>query len=372
MNFIPVQLGLLDPLYKLFGWILGVLYSWIGSYGLVIILFTVGIRLLLMPLALKSQRSSLRQQLLVDEVNEIKRHYGNDQQRVNEMTQQLYKENGISMTSGCLPMVLQLLLIWPVFYLFRSPLRWITNVSVQNLRNIAGLMQTHGLMTQAEVNNVALMDIPVLAGLRDSGTVLEQSVSNGWITLDKLINTNFLGMDLARTPSWNPLDWFGENWRVELPLVILILITMITYFIQMKIMRNSRPRPEKTKEEKRRDKANPAKRGQEADTGSGMLKSMNYIMPIFMLFTMFRMPAAMCVFWFAQNIVYLMQSMIGYQYYIRPLRLSYERDQAQYDRSRPAEIADGNRPSKNRKSKDKKKREKRSLMSVIRGDGPRE
>ena len=70
---IPVQLGLLDPLYNLFGWILGSLYAWLNNYGLVIILFTSAIRLVLMPLGLRSQRGTLRQQMLQTEVNEIKR-----------------------------------------------------------------------------------------------------------------------------------------------------------------------------------------------------------------------------------------------------------------------------------------------------------
>ena len=78
---IPVQLGLLDPLYRLFGWILGTLYAWLNNYGLVIILFTILIRLVLMPLGLRSQRSTLRQQTLQPEVNEIKRRYGKDQGR---------------------------------------------------------------------------------------------------------------------------------------------------------------------------------------------------------------------------------------------------------------------------------------------------
>ncbi|NLA71053.1 MAG: YidC/Oxa1 family membrane protein insertase [Clostridiaceae bacterium] len=335
MSLIPVQLGLLDPLYSLFGWILGTLYAWLNSYGLVIILFTIVIRLVLMPLGLRSQRGTLRQQMLQTEVNEIKRRYPKDQAKVQELTQKLYKENGISMMSGCLPMLLQLAVIWPVIYIFRAPLRFISGVEVQNIFNIAGLLEGKGLITAAQAKNAAMMDIPILNGLRASGSALEQSVSNGWIRLPQLINTKFLGIDLGMTPSVNPLNWFGAEWQVQLPLVLLIAVTMVTYFFQMKIMRNSTARPEKTKQEKQREKANPAKRGQDPDPGAGMMKSMNLFMPLIMLFTMFSMPSAMCLYWLFQNVLYIIQSALGYEFYVKPLRLAHDEEQAVYNRSRP-------------------------------------
>lgn len=333
-SLIPVQLGLLDPLYSLFGWMLGILYAWLNNYGLVIIFFTVFIRLILMPLGLHGQRGMLRQQLLQQDVNEIKRRYPNDKVKVQELTQKLYKENGISMASGCLPSILSLAVIWPILYIFRAPLRFITDVSVHNLTKIAGLLEKIGLMTASQVKNVAVMDIPVLNGLKASGSVLEQSVSNGWIRLDQLINTNFLGVDLGMTPSVNPVKWFGAEWRVYLPLIILVIITMLTYFVQMRLMRKSTVRPEKTKEEKAREKANPAKRGQDPDPSAGMMKGMNYFMPLIMLFTMFSLPSAMCLYWLFQNIMYLLQSAIGYAFYVKPLRAAYEAEQSAYDRSR--------------------------------------
>ncbi|NLA81750.1 MAG: hypothetical protein GX849_02795, partial [Clostridiaceae bacterium] len=225
---IPVQLGLLDPLYNLFGWILGSLYAWLNNYGLVIILFTSAIRLVLMPLGLRSQRGTLRQQMLQTEVNEIKRRYPKNQARVQELTQQLYKDNGISMMSGCLPTLLQLAVIWPIIYIFRAPLRFISGVDFHNISKIANLLECKGLKTAAQVKNVAIMDIPVLNGLHASGSALQQSVSEGWIKLPQLINTKFLGIDLGATPSYYPWEWFGPEWRVQLPLVLLILITMVT------------------------------------------------------------------------------------------------------------------------------------------------
>jgi YidC/Oxa1 family membrane protein insertase len=222
-SFVTVQLGLLDPLYSLFGWVLGGLYSWLNNYGLVIILFTVIIRALLLPLGLRSQRGTLRQQTLQSEINEIKRRYPDNAQKVQELTQKLYKENGISMTSGCLPSILQLAIIWPIIYIFRAPLRFITNVPFYNVTKIGEVLEAQGLMTAAQVKNIAVMDIPILNGLRDSGSALQQSVQNGWIQLPQVINTNFLGIDLGMTPSYKPWEWFGADWRVQLPHSITLI-----------------------------------------------------------------------------------------------------------------------------------------------------
>ena len=128
-------------------------------------------------------------------------------------------------------------------------------------------------------------------------------------------------MDLARTPSWKPSNWFGPEWRTWLPLLILVIITISSYFLQMYIARISTPFPKQTKEEKAREKNNPAKSGQTPDNQmAGMGKSMQIMMPLIMLYTMFTFPAAMGLYWLFQNLMYLLQSLIGYQFYVKPLR----------------------------------------------------
>ncbi|MDD2427472.1 MAG: YidC/Oxa1 family membrane protein insertase [Eubacteriales bacterium] len=324
ISFVPVQLALLDPLYTFFSWILSNLYAWIGNYGLVVILFTIVVRAILTPLGLRSQRNMLRQQLLQPDIQEIQRRYKKTPERQQELTQALYKKHGISMAGGCVTSIIPLLIIWPLIYIFRSPLRWVGKVPVSSLRQIAGLLEEQGLMTEAQVGQVSLMDIPVINGLRESASTLATSVENGWIRLEQIVNTRFLGMDLAMTPSWKPADWFGPEWRTWLPLLILVIVTIASYFLQMYIARISTPFPRQTKEEKEREKNNPAKSGQTPDNQmAGMGKSMQIFMPLIMLYTMFTFPAAMGLYWLFQNLMYLLQSLMGYQFYVKPLKQKY-------------------------------------------------
>ena len=90
------------------------------SYVLAIFIFTLVVRVLLQPLMNKQLRSSRKMQLLKPEVDDIKRRYANNPQRQQQETMKLYKENGASPTAGCLPLLIQLPILWALFTAMRN------------------------------------------------------------------------------------------------------------------------------------------------------------------------------------------------------------------------------------------------------------
>lgn len=329
---------MLDPLYRLFGWVLGIMYDWIGNYGIVIILFTIVFRAVLIPLGLKSSRAMVRQQALQPDINEIKRLYPKDMQRQQQLQQELMKKHGISMAGGCLPSLLQLILIWPIFTIFRAPLQYIGRVSVENINNIAAVLVKNGVITEQVATNAGSMDIPLLNGLRASAASLAEVVNSGYMQLNQLINTEFLGMDLGMTPSYNPADWFGPQSNIYLPLLIWPILTIVTMMIQMRITRMTTLTPQISKEDKEREKRNPAKAGQTPkDPSAGMMKSMTWMMPLFMLVTVFTLPAAMGVHWVVANLMYILQAWLGYVFYVKPYRDEQKMEAARYDKRLPGD-----------------------------------
>jgi YidC/Oxa1 family membrane protein insertase len=88
------------------------LYNLTGNLGVGIILFTFAVRLLLLPLTIKSLRSQKRMQVIAPQLREIQRKYGKDREKVSRETLKLYKEAGVNPASGCLPVLLQL----PIFF----------------------------------------------------------------------------------------------------------------------------------------------------------------------------------------------------------------------------------------------------------------
>jgi len=127
--FRPISLLIL-PAFKL-------LHGFIPNYGLVIIIFSILIKLLLHPLTRKSYQSMSEMQYIQPKLTELREKYKNDPQRLNKEMMRLYKEHGINPLGGCLPMLLQMPLLFALFIVFRSTIQlrgqpfilWITDLS---------------------------------------------------------------------------------------------------------------------------------------------------------------------------------------------------------------------------------------------------
>ena len=98
------------------------LNSFIPNYGLVIIIFSIMVKLILFPLTKHSYQSQKRMQKMQPLMNEIKEKYKNDQQRQQKEMIELYKKHGNPM-SGCLPMLLQMPLLFALYQVFKSTIQ---------------------------------------------------------------------------------------------------------------------------------------------------------------------------------------------------------------------------------------------------------
>ena len=95
--------------------VLNSIYSFIGDYGWSIVLFTIFVRLVLLPLDIK-QRKSMRAMNKIQPMQaELQRKYGKDKDKYNQKLQELYKKEKIKPMAGCLPMLIQLPLLWFMF-----------------------------------------------------------------------------------------------------------------------------------------------------------------------------------------------------------------------------------------------------------------
>ena len=156
-------------------------YSILGqSFPLAIVVTTIIVRLITLPLTLPQQRSSRKMAELAPQMEEIKKKYGNDRNKLAQAQMQLYKENNVSMFGGCLPLILQLF-IMIAFY-----------------QAITGALATNPLQLLSLSHRVA----PELAALVP-------------------INSKFLGFDLGM-PDTRPI----------LNLVLPALVVATTYFQQ--------------------------------------------------------------------------------------------------------------------------------------------
>ena len=107
------------------GYLLTWLYDFIGSYGIAVLVLTVIIKLALYPVYAKQIKATMNMSKMQPKINEIQQKYAKDNQLMNEKMAELYKEEGGSMYGGCLPMIVQMLVIMGLFSLFRNPMNYI-------------------------------------------------------------------------------------------------------------------------------------------------------------------------------------------------------------------------------------------------------
>lgn len=110
------------------GYAMQFLYFIVSNYGWAIIIFTLLVRLILFPLSLKQQRSTARMQAFQPMIKEVQKKWANDRNRQNAEMQKLYQENNIKMSAGCLPMLVNMLVLFGMIAVIQAPMNHILKV----------------------------------------------------------------------------------------------------------------------------------------------------------------------------------------------------------------------------------------------------
>ena len=126
------------PISKGVLYVLTEMYLIIPNYGYVLILFSFLIKLLVYPLTKKSYQSTSAMQALQPEISALKEKHKSNPQKLNQATMELYKKRGVNPLGGCLPMLLQMPLLFALFIVFRTTIElrakpfiwWITDLSL--------------------------------------------------------------------------------------------------------------------------------------------------------------------------------------------------------------------------------------------------
>ena len=96
------------------------MHGFINNYALTIILFTLVIKLVVMPLNLKSRRSTMRMTSVQPKMQALQEKYKDDQEKLNQKIQELYRKEGVSPLGGCLPMIISMVILFAMFYALRT------------------------------------------------------------------------------------------------------------------------------------------------------------------------------------------------------------------------------------------------------------
>jgi len=118
---------------QVMGVILRFFYNIVPNYGVSLILFTIVIKILLIPLTVKQQKSTLKMQRVQPLIKELQEKYKNDKEKLNMETMKLYKEHGANPLAGCLPMLIQMPILLSLWWVIRSPITYMMGIDLQYL-----------------------------------------------------------------------------------------------------------------------------------------------------------------------------------------------------------------------------------------------
>jgi YidC/Oxa1 family membrane protein insertase len=132
---------IIRPISKGVLWTLKSMHRYIPNYGIILIIFSIMVKLLVYPLTKKSYQSTTAMQALQPEINNLKEKYKNNPTKLNQATMELYKKKGVNPLGSCLPMLLQMPLLIALFTVFRSTIElrgepfvfWIKDLSAPDI-----------------------------------------------------------------------------------------------------------------------------------------------------------------------------------------------------------------------------------------------
>ena len=284
-------------LANIFGYLLQFLYSLVNNYGLAIILFTVIIKVLLLPLSVKQQKTMKKSSELQEKMKTIQFKYKNDPEKMNQEMMNLYKSENMSPFSGCLTAIIQMLLLLSIFYLVRSPITFMEKVPQESIDTYVQQLKEEG----KTVSNV----YPEIDLIREANWLKEKNPEDS--NVDKLkIQMNFLGLDLSKIPQQNMTDY---------TVYIIPLLYILSSFISIKMTTSMQQKKNKEKAETKIDGTTGKEivleeENNEMDTVMQTNKMMSWMMPIMSISIAFVALLGLALYWLMSNILMIVERLI--------------------------------------------------------------
>ena len=285
-----------------FAWLLRFFYSLCGSYGLTLVLFALVVKVVLFPLSLKGKRSMIQMNILQGQMQKLQKQYGKDRQRYNLEVQKLYEKEKVNPMGGCLWSFIPLIILMVLYPIIRAPIHYMMGITDPNSLNaiaeavnwstqavdMGWIKQAAASFTETagyynELYLASLINADNLAAVQQAVTAAGGVGANVFS-----INFSLFGLvDLSQIPQL-------QFWTITggLGLFLLPVISAVTgvffSFISMKTNAINK---------------------QSAQNNSSA-KTMMIVSPLISLWIGFTLPAALCVYWIANNLLSMLQEFL--------------------------------------------------------------
>ncbi len=251
------------------GWVLRFIADFFGgNFAVAVFVFTLLINLAFIPLTIKSQKSAVQQLRIKPKLDELKKQYGDDKQKYSQAMSKLYQEENVSMSGGCLPMILRLVIMMSIYWLIMKPITYLMGIDANVIKEASQALIDSGVKVASGRSDELQIIGAVLGGKIASPEILEAT---------KDISFSFLGIGLTETPHFS-LDIFN-NWDKTWVMPLLAFASqMLSSLFSMKLQKKTNP---------------------DAPSMTGML----IMMPLFSLWIGFSLPCGVTFYWACSSLI---------------------------------------------------------------------
>ena len=306
-------------LNKPIGWIINLCYKLVPNYAIALLLFAIVMKIVLFPFGIKQQKNMLKQAKLRPKEQAIRKRYaGRDdqvtRQKMQEDLMKLYQDEGYNPASGCLPMILQLVIVIAVYGVMRHPITYVSDISNKEYKELGvaivrlydlDVLDEDGISKnllrkidkQSKKVEYSENGIPNYDNVKTPFTKEEQIefvrvVRNNYTTLEEfgLIPAGVTYKDLpefylfGQTFDLSVTPTVDLNWYILIP-----ILTFVFTFGSMKLTKKFMYQSDLQQQ-------------QAADMGCAG-KIMDYMMPAMSTFFTFQLPSIIAVYWIYNNVL---------------------------------------------------------------------
>lgn len=279
-----------------FTWLLTALYQFFNSYGIALILFALVVKVLLFPLSLKGKKGMIQMNMLNGKIQKLQKQYAKDQQRYQMEVQKLYDKEGANPMSGCLWSFLPLLILLPLYAIIRQPLKYMMGLTGDQITAVAQALNwgsvaaSNGWIKEAaEFANVGYNQLYLASLITPDKLAAAQAAVGATAKELFSINFSFFGVNLALQPHLK----FWVDGVMGFGLFMVPVVSALTSILFSWVT----------------TKTNNMNNGQQQKNSTNTM--MMLMTPLMSLWIGFAMPAALSIYWIANNLLGLVQEIIS-------------------------------------------------------------
>lgn len=287
---------------NIFGYVLKLLYNIVGNYGWAIILFSILVKVVMIPLSIKQQKTLKKNEKIQGELKQIQFKYKNEPEKLNQEMMNLYKREGMSPFSGCLSSIIQIILLFSVFLLVRQPLTYMVKMNQEVISKMEQIVTEKDSNAKTAYQEIAV--IQYARNLQSGSSVGEDQNQDIKDYIEQAsLNMDFFGIDLTQVPTRNPKD---------IKVLIIPILYVISSFISIRLSMATTNK--KKKEEKKLITDGTEEQEEKYNPSEDVNKTMGWMMPIMSVTIAIIAPLGLALYWLMNNILMIVERLVINKY----------------------------------------------------------